>query len=98
MKPWEETWAQGDDPQTDGVAICPEYRDGEMTCALDWFDARRGGTGEPEARARLAAAAPEMARLLLDLQDIDSDFTTSRIDPGDQQRIREVLRKAGVPT
>lgn len=48
------------------------------------------------ARNRLAAAAPEMARLLLALIDPDSSVTSSYIDGQDKALVRAVLRKAGV--
>lgn len=65
MKPWEETWiAEGEDVLTGPKADC------------EWSSNLRHvtwGEGDCEARARLAAAAPEMFRLLLELEWIWED-------------------------
>jgi hypothetical protein len=55
MKPWEETWMAAED--YDSVHI-----EGDNEDRLDM----RAGRPDSMARCRLAAAAPEMARLLLD--------------------------------
>lgn len=64
MKPWEETWT------SDGESI---RRVGDGHFRLDAV----GVGAESEARAKLAAAAPEMARLLLELEAV-SDYYESK--------------------
>lgn len=66
MKPHEETWTL--DPKEAGVVLCPvpiheEQRNHILMAPIN---------GEPgDSRAKLAACAPEMARMLLALE-VDS--------------------------
>lgn len=93
MKPHEETWRVGDvgDEQTIfgpyGGQIVAEFEiDG------DWDDTSpdRDDYAFSARRTRLAAAAPEMARLLLDMRGAEL------LPGGMEDRLEAVLRKAGV--
>jgi hypothetical protein len=64
MRPWEETWGMAH--YESGGILTTELHvgDGQHTC-IPWADSRMGdGAEEDAARARLASAAPDMARLL----------------------------------
>lgn len=88
MKPWEETWEQH--PRAGGGARL--YSDNhEEEWASSFGD-------DSNARVRLAAAAPEMARLLLELE---WDHAECNICGGCHRherncRLRDVLVRAGV--
>ena len=102
MKPWEETWT------TDWAS--------DYTVTIlrgDSYRVAQFNAGGPEgvARARLAAAAPDMARLLLKLEwsDVDYDAATycpscwasypwkpSDLGHRDDCEWLAVMRKAGV--
>jgi hypothetical protein len=65
MKPWEERWAH------DGSADLRLVESGELTTSLASFDedhARPGGGLLAHDRCELAAAAPDMARVLLAIE------------------------------
>lgn len=112
MKPWEETWRVGDvgDEQTifgqyGGQAVAEFEIDG------DWDDTSedQDDYAYSAQRTRLAAAAPEMARLLLEVQHTrcQGDWCGGcpicgwlkgdcGQDHKDDCRLLAVLRKAGV--
>lgn len=97
MKPWEETWEADED--------MPDVRNGDALVL------RALGDGS-EDRAKLAAAAPEMARLLLkhqwDTNNVCPECRGARVDDDDEQPLPggyghakdcglvSVLRKANV--
>ena len=56
MKPWEEIWLYGHNEGAHFLSCAPQ----ETTAVF--------GGADPEARARLASAAPDMARLLLSIE------------------------------
>jgi hypothetical protein len=95
MKPWEETWGFAATGCHDG-----SHRGDDLTYCVAF------GHGDEEvARARLAAAAPDMARLLLALEVVGDDGpgfcpACGRLRPDephkDDCRWVAVLRKAGV--
>lgn len=91
MKPWEETWEFASEAQTGGNAEV-HYGDSQQCVAPFMFD-------EP---ARLAAAAPEMARLLKDAYENTRDGNEMCFACGGRSGHQEscalvaVLRKAGV--
>jgi hypothetical protein len=98
-KPWEETW----DYRNDRVQLAPA----DETRTIATFvnegltphdEERDGGVMQCLARTRLAAAAPEMARLLLRLRDqFDPEHQDWAWTNEDTRReIDTVLRKAGV--
>lgn len=65
MKPWEETWAY----QAIRCRIVVEEPGGNYFAIMDLdHDAQHQPPAVADARGRLAAAAPEMARLLLKLE------------------------------
>lgn len=68
MKPWEETWRAG--PDYDAVHVSDD----------DQLDMRYG-RDDAMGRCRLAAAAPEMARMLLDLEWAGSEWDYGGSDP-----------------
>jgi hypothetical protein len=69
MKPWEETWDYHGRVQVPGDGRAHGARLYSDNHEEEWATA----WGEDSvARARLAAAAPEMARLLLSLQWVDT--------------------------
>ena len=83
-KPWEETWAAVSAAETNGLNEL-HWGDGQHWC-MQW------GEDDDDLRAcRLAAAAPEMARLLLGILNQDS----LGYSPGEDE-IRAALTKAGV--
>ncbi len=87
---WEEAWTyapENDDDEDDEDAF-------DVTCedcvgGIRFGVPARGGhpPGSCFARARLATAAPKMARLLLELASL----------PEHRERIKRVLEEAGVP-
>ena len=81
MKAWEETWSL----DAHGEILRVERED-ESVDNIAEFMTHRWQSGDPKdfERARLAAAAPEMARILYDV------FVGSGDD-----RIMAVLRRAG---
>lgn len=98
MKPWEETWTDqrfvielGDTGRRIGTF------DDDLALGIEEADPNRD-----RARARLAAQAPAMARLLLDLAHHSDDDCCLRCDHGrgmphaDDCSIGVVLRAAGV--
>lgn len=109
-KPWEEEWAaaRGGNyvgPHHFGDSGWWEVRDSDETTLLT-TGAPLDDAGSGEARARLASAAPDMARLLLELEWCDDDghycpscgysrFRTPQTHAPDC-RLVAVLRKAGV--
>jgi hypothetical protein len=76
VKPHEETWRVVDEPHNTWAIVGP---DSDVPFAAT-PDRLRSVTGEaPEAdraRARLAAQAPAMARLLLDIEALADDWCT----------------------
>jgi hypothetical protein len=82
VKPWEESWGYATHTQTGNCAEL-HLGDGQQICVQIGID------DEADAYAQLAACAPEMARLLLDLDDSD-------MFPDVRRQIVAVLRKAGV--
>jgi hypothetical protein len=92
MKPWEETWAAVSAKQTGGSNEL-HWGEGQVSC-LPW-----GHIDDDLAACRLAAAAPEMARLLLDLEhhhgECGTCFEDFRSHAPDCKWVA-VLRKAGV--
>jgi hypothetical protein len=107
-KSWEETWEA--EKCCDANECCATYLsdDGTEIGRFSGIDDKPFHT----ARAKLAAAAPEMARLLLELQNVSYPAETynidgcpvcrGRVDDGQHVhhepdcRLVAVLRKAGV--
>ena len=111
VKVWDETWKAVHDGRIDAWDIVEDDQDETML-------AHRGNfltchdPGVDEARAKLAAVAPEMARLLLELENVVYPAETGNIDGcpicrgwvdrSDEVRHEDdcrwvaVLRKAGV--
>jgi len=92
MKPWDETWT-ADWHYDYSVTI---LRDNSFRVAL--FNA---GGPEGVARAKLAAAAPDMARLLLTLEWSSGDFCPCCGQKDGSEHLSHcewlaVMRKAGV--
>ncbi len=79
MKPWEETWKVGEQPSEKDWVY---FGDGSSV-SFEAFNSE-----EDEARARLAAQAPAMARLLLECLE--------EFDVCSRDEIREVLQAAGM--
>ena len=107
MKPWEEEWTvycyegpyNGPLQNQHGASVCigGPTSDGSHVCvatvlADDGAD-EEGGERQARARARLASAAPDMARVLLDV-----DLQTSPPDDCDDDEAAEELRHADVDT
>jgi hypothetical protein len=100
VKVWEETWyrrhnsacrweLRQERPGDDDVRTCVAQFDD-----YDWVNADEKVFIEAQgARAQLAAAAPEMARVLLELLGPGGD-----LDEAQEQEATRVLRKAGVVT
>ena len=65
-KPWEETWL------SDGETIARRHRDGEQSILVRTFH-QEIGREEHEVLVRLAACAPEMARMLLGFEHAGCD-------------------------
>lgn len=98
MKPWQESWFEHDGDVWNGSDHIMSVR------APDCSDA------EAAQRGRLAAAAPEMARLLLELQDghcvpvgydnhhacVFCDSPGPDVKHEQDCKLMAVLRKAGV--
>jgi len=85
----EETWhARYDDVYVTSHADDPED---------DWELAFEGSIGLSgmQKRLQLAAAAPEMARLLLELVETTDERDYYKLSPDECERILAVLRKAG---
>ncbi len=90
MKPWEETWRQSE--------AYPEDVFGREGGDILFEGVECSDQAHSHARAQLAAAAPEMARLLLELE---WDHAECNICGGTHEhesdcRLVAVLRKAGV--
>jgi hypothetical protein len=99
MTPWEESWGYATRTQTGNCAEL-HLGDGQQICVQIGID------DEADAYAQLAACAPEMARLLLDLEWAHQDPSwgpacpacdaLERAGHGRDCRLERVLRKAGV--
>lgn len=87
MKPWEETWY----PYEDTAGELDVYRDIDTEGSCVRVLASDSARDEDKARAKLAAAAPEMARLLKNAEFMPGDFY---VIP--RPLVLAVLRKAGV--
>jgi hypothetical protein len=110
MKPWEETWrvvfdSYGGYDCMSGAYLVARGKWGRV-CSVDVG----GGSHEPdeerEAEAKLIAAAPDMARALLDVDGLLEDYLQAwegGPDPSELRtkdvlgRIADALSKAGVP-
>lgn len=104
MKPWEETWRPSMSHPEDIVGDC------DATGGMYLFEG--DNQDDPPgryARAKLAAAAPEMARMLLRIVDNEAEcpvcrqgvYWDDRTDKREQPHLEAcelhaVLRKAGV--
>jgi hypothetical protein len=105
-KPHEETWIADDeygitypdrDVLDDGRSFVKPIADFHIPNFLD--DHARKFTDDEKARAALAAQAPAMARLLLEIVDldvIDFDLGNACGEPTFRARVEAVLRAAGV--
>lgn len=89
MKPWEEKWEAGD--IYDAVHIQYDEPDGDQ---LDM----RYGRGDAMGRCQLAAAAPEMARFLLEIVHRMRHGSAGEVGDwlAEGDELFAVLRKAGV--
>lgn len=92
FKPWEEEWTE------DGgrVELCKDeqpYGSVVVGCVGTFHHREEDGACLEGQRAKLAAAAPEMARVLLELRK-----GGTVLQRGDEQldQVEIVLRKAGV--
>ncbi len=95
MKPWEETWRLSEDT----AGELDVYMDLDEEGACRRVLASDSANDDDTARARLAAAAPEMARLLLEAQSWLDDSSAYHGTSGGRDfdaRLVAVLRKAGV--
>jgi hypothetical protein len=92
--PWDETWA------TDGLSLYVAGEDGERISQFARVDEPlKDGDSWAQDRAELAAAAPEMARQLLELLTGPMAHEPASRTSWTQQRfdaMRAVLRKACV--
>jgi hypothetical protein len=98
MKPWEQTWDAVQFNSGGWLKTELHHGEGQVSC-LDWGEASTedpGDAAEDLARAKLAAAAPEMARLLKALHDEHGDRHTFDWAYWHDE-IEAVLLKAGVP-
>ena len=106
-KPWEETWHAVIGGHTGG---CGGWRNGKWTFSTGadkpgWCtDGQQPGYGIPEEVARLAAAAPDLARALLELEWTGPEAHRQCPSCGasdvrghyDECTLAAALRKAGV--
>ena len=101
MRAWEETWRLGEEKsRTVELEVVGGPRFGYLQTGPHFMlPAQQSDADFARARARLAAAAPEMARLLLEAHHIKDracfDCGRVLIHRGDCQ-IVALLRKAGV--
>jgi len=89
-KPWEENWVA-----IDGTANVVEAGQGgrpleHRVLRTHSISELGGGSSTPAERARFAAAAPDMARLLIEVYN--------RVNDPLADRVVEVLERAGVLT
>lgn len=92
MKPHEETWKVDEQAVKDGDYTAT---DSDGFAVLTTYAREEGGSDElAEARLRLAAAAPEMARALLEVGEAIAMGTLD--EEGAGEVIRRALAKAGV--
>lgn len=97
MKVWEEEWSASSRAELEewwgvGVQIRPDYGLALVGTSRDDTEAGRAAM---VARAKLAAAAPEMAQLLIELEEINMDYWTDGERAEFKERVRTTLRKAG---
>lgn len=98
-KPWEETWTR-DHNSAGRWQIQSAENKYERIAEFEDFDfvteTERAWLKVQGDRALLAAAAPEMARLLLDLVDAEGDEREFLLSSVTRAQVIAALRKAGV--